>query len=251
VRALLCCLLALAPAGAAAQDLFELEVFEYDGVRPGGYEVAFHANLMSRGGAPPTSVAGNHRPAHLSIEVTRGLTERLEMAGFLQTAPFGSTGSTRFAGGHVRSKIRFGELPRVPLRVAASAEYAFNRSAFDDELQTFEVRTIVEYAKGRLALVANPSVELVTHGGDAGLEPVFDVSARAAWALATRLTLAADYFSAAATTRHLQPEPSAHHLLFGGIDLDLGSGWELGLSAGHCVTSAEPWVARSMIGRSF
>jgi len=62
----------LAPFQAAAQDLFELEVFEYDGAPPGKYEVALHANGMSRGGVTPDSVAASHRPAHISVELTRG-----------------------------------------------------------------------------------------------------------------------------------------------------------------------------------
>ncbi len=132
-----------------------------------------------------------------------------------------------------------------------SAEYAFNRAAFDHELQTFELRTILDYAQGRLSLVANPSLELVTRGSDEGLEPVFDVSARAAWQLVERLALTTDYFSAAATTRHLQPEPSAHHFIFGGIDLDVGSGWEFGMSAGHCVTGGEPWLMKAVVGYKF
>ncbi len=105
--------------------------------------------------------------------------------------------------------------------------------------------------QGRLSLVLNPSLELVTHGSEEGLEPVFDVSAQAGWQLVQRVGLTVDYFSAAATTRHLQPEPDAHHLLFGGLDLDIGSGGELSLSAGHCVTRHEPWVMRTVIGFAF
>jgi hypothetical protein len=136
--------------------------------------------------------------------------------------------------------------------VAVSAEYTFNRAVFDHELQTLEIRPILDYAQGRLSLVANPSLELVTRGsGGEGLAPVIDLSARAAWQLATRVGLTTDYFSAAATTRHLQPEPSAHHLVFAGIDLHIGSGWEISLGAGHCVTRNEPWVLKSVIGYGF
>jgi hypothetical protein len=100
--------------------------------------------------------------------------------------------------------------------------------------------------------VANPSLELVTRGiDDHGLEPVFDISARAAWQIGERVALGADYFSAGATTRHLQPEPGAHHLIFGGLDLGIGSGWELNIGAGHCVTSSEPWVMKSILGYRF
>jgi hypothetical protein len=118
-------------------------------------------------------------------------------------------------------------------------------------LQTLEFRTILDYERGRLSLVANPSLEFVTRGSDEGVEPVFDLSARAGWRLMERVLVAADYFSAAATTRHLQPEPSAHHLIFTGIDFDVASRWELGFSAGHCITSAEPWLIKSVIGYQF
>lgn len=92
-------------------------------------------------------------------------------------------------------------------------------------------------------------MEIVTRGGD-GLEPVFDLSAAASWQLQPRVALTTDYFSAAATTRHL-PEPDAHHLLFGGVDLDLGAGWELTLSAGHCLSRREPWLMKSIVAIGF
>jgi hypothetical protein len=242
---------ALAPASARAQDLFELEVFQYDTAPAGDYDVELHTNVVSRGGVLPDTVVGDHRPAHISLEVARGWTDRFETAVFIQTAPFGSNGSERFAGGHLRSKVRFGAVPEFPLRMAVSAEYTFNRAAFDHELQTLEIRPILDYSSGRLTLVANPSLEVVTRGSDEGLEPVFDLSARAAWQLRQRVGLTADYFSAAATTRHLQPEGAGHNLLFGGTEIDLGSGWEVSLGLGHCVTQHEPWLVKSVIGYAF
>ena len=249
---LACCLLGGSAVRSVAQDLFELEVFEYEASAPGEYEVEFHSNGMPRGSASGDSRAANHRPVHMSVEVTRGWTKRLETALFVQTAPFGSPGSARFAGGHLRAKYQFGELGAWPVRLAASAEYAFNRAVFDHELQTFEVRGIIDVERGRLLLVANPSLEVVTRGADASLEPVFDVSARAGWRLTRRLTSVTDYFSAAATTRHLLPQPNAHHLLFTGARVDLAPGWEFEASVGHCLTrGGEPWLMKSVIGYSF
>jgi hypothetical protein len=236
---------------ASAQDLFELEVFEYHGVAPGDYEVELHANAMSQGTSAPTSIAANHRPAHISVELTRGWSNRFETAVFVQTAPFGSPGSARFAGGHVRTKVRFGQIPALPLRVAMSAEYAFNRRVFNSELQTLEFRSILDVALGRLTVAVNPALELVLRGSDDGLEPVFDISARGQWQLTEGFALTSDYFSAAATTRHLLPEADAHHLLFGGVGVDMASAWEVGLSLGHCITSSEPWLIKSVVGFRF
>jgi hypothetical protein len=236
---------------ASAQDLFELEVFEYETVAPGDYEVELHTNGMSRGTISPPTLAENHRPVHLSVELRRGWTNRLETAIFVQSAPFGPSRSTAFAGGHLRGKVRLGQIPSTPLNVAVGAEYAFNRPAFDHELQTFEVRGIVSFEHGRFLILANPSLEIVTHGSKEGLDPVFDVSAKVGVRVATHVSVALDYFSAAATTRHLLPEPSAHHLMFGGVEFDLGSGWEFDISAGHCVTSSEPWLMKSIVGYRF
>lgn len=249
---LACCLLGSSAAHSMAQDLFELEVFQYESSAPGEYEVEFHSNGMPRGSVSGDSRAASHRPVHMSLEVTRGWTQKLETALFVQTAPFGSPGSARFAGGHLRAKYRFGELGAWPVRLAASAEYAFNRAVFDHELQTFEIRGIVDVERGRLLLVANPSLEVVTRGAEASLEPVFDISARAGWRLSRRLTSVTDYFSAAATTRHLLPQPNAHHLLFTGARVDLAPGWEFEASVGHCLTrGGEPWLMKSVIGYSF
>jgi hypothetical protein len=250
-RTLIVALALLAASEASAQDLFELEVFRYDSTPAGGYEIEFHTNAMSKGSIAPNMASANHRPVHMSIEVTRGWTEQLETALFVQTAPFGSNGSARFAGGHLRAKYRFGETPRIPLGVAVSAEYTFNRSAFDTELQTMEIRPILDYRQGRLWLVANPSLELVTQGGDEGLQPTFDLSAGAGWQLVPRLAVTADFFSSSATTRHLAPELDAHHLVYAGLNLDVRSRWELSIGLGHCFTSHEPWLVKSIVGYRF
>jgi hypothetical protein len=234
-----------------AQDLFELEVFRYESAPAGGYNLEFHTNAMSKGTIAAPSPASNHRPLHLSVELTRGWTDRFETAVFVQTAPVGSNGSARFAGGHVRGKYQIGETPRIPIGMAVSAEYAFNRLAFDGELQTMEIRSIVDYRQGRLWLVANPSFEMVTKSSEESLEPMFDLSAGAGWQLTTRLAVTTDYFSRAATTRHLIPEIDAHHLVFGGVHADVDARWQLSLGLGHCVTSSEPWLIKSVVGYRF
>jgi hypothetical protein len=241
----------LAPDAVRAQDLFELEVFDAETTPRGEFDAEFHVNGLSSGSVASSSVSGNHRPVHISVEVARGWTERVDTAVFVQTAPFGPDGSARFAGGHVRGRLRLAELTSIPLRFAISGEYAFNRAAFDPELQTLEIRPIVQFTQGRLTLIANPSIEVVTHSAEEGPDPVFDVSARGAWNLTRSVALTTDYFSAVATTRHLQPEPSAHHLLFGGVELAVGDGWEVGLSLGHCVTRSEPWVVKTQVGFRF
>jgi hypothetical protein len=247
-----CCAVCLATGTASAQDFFELEVFDAEPLAAGNYEIGVHMNGAPSGSSGAPAGGASHRPAHVSVEVTRGWTSRFETAVFLQTAPFGSKESLSFAGGHVRGTVRLGEIHAARLRLALGVEYAFNRAAIDEEIQTLEIRPIADYRRGRLSLVANPTLEVVTRGPEGtGLEPVFDISARAAWQLIERMALTTDYFSAAANARHLRPERGAHHLIFAGTELELASSWVLEMSAGHCVTRREPWLMRSVIGYTF
>lgn len=135
--------------------------------------------------------------------------------------------------------------------LGVSAEYGFNRASLDEELQTLEVRPIIDRRDGRLSLILNPGLELVMRGSDNGLDPSFDVSARAGWSLSPRLSISGEYFSKPAATRHLDVEKTAHHLLFSGIDVAVSDDWEVNLGAGHCVTSHEPWVFRSVLSFRF
>lgn len=250
-RFVLSTLLVLAAVPAGAQDVFELEVFGYDALSPGQSAVEFHGNGISHniGTAP---AAADHSPVHLSVELMHGWTRRVETALFIQSAPFGATGSARFAGGHVRAKVQLGQLHAAPLRFALSAEYNFNRPVFDRELQSLELRPILDWVNGRLAIIVNPSLELVTRSADGGgLDPVIDVLGRASWSVTPRVGVSGEYFSAAATTRHLTQDPQAHHLVFGGLDIDLGEGWDFDLGLGHCVTTGEPWLVKSVVGYRF
>jgi hypothetical protein len=122
---------------ASAQDLFELEVFEFETTAPGTYAVGLHANGVPRSDRRPETPAATHHPVHMSLEVMRGWTERLDTALFVQTAPFGPSQSRWFAGGHLRTRVRLVDGPALPFRVALSAEYGFNGPSFDDELQTW------------------------------------------------------------------------------------------------------------------
>jgi hypothetical protein len=236
---------------AAAQDLFELEVFPFETTPAGHFDAEFHTNALSRGGIRPTVASEDHRPLHVSAEIAHGWTDRFEMALFVETTPFGRDGSAKFAGGHVRGQLRALDAPRMPFRIALAAEYAFNRPAFDRDLQTLEIRSILDRRGGRLSLILNPSMEVVVSGTDSRFVPTFDLSARAGWDLTRQVAINGEYFSRPGTLKHLEPDAAAHHLLFSTLDVGLGSNWEVSVGLGHCTTSSEPWMIKSIVGYRF
>jgi hypothetical protein len=251
LKTLVVCAALLFPVAAGAQDLFELTVYPYETVAAGETAVELHSNFASKGVVPTRVGLAEHHPVHLSAEITHAWTKRFETGVFLQTAPFASRNSARFAGGHIRPQFRFRESRHLPFRVAVSGEYAFNRAAFDLDIQTVEIRTILDRKAGRLALILNPSLEMIIKGPEGELAPAFDLSARMGWALTPQVTVNGEYFSRPGTLRHLQPEATAHHLLFAGMGIELPDTWELKVGAGHCVSSGEPWLITSVVGFRF
>jgi hypothetical protein len=49
----------------------------------------------------------------------------------------------------------------------------------------------------------------------------------------------------------LQPEATAHHLLFSAIGVELPDAWEVKVGASHCISSGEPWLVTSIVGFRF
>lgn len=81
-------LLAALPAGPLlAQDPFEIQVYEYATVPKGRWNLETHFNYTSRGtGTPEGTVAPTEGQSHLTFELTRGVTDLFEMAGYLVLA---------------------------------------------------------------------------------------------------------------------------------------------------------------------
>src|SRR5262245_52298485 len=103
----------LAPAArAAAQDLFEIQVYPYQTVEPGRTMVELHNNYFPSGttDAPPGEFPIDHQ-AHTTLEVTHGFTKYFECAGYLVLALYVPGHGSEFAGARIRPRFRFPETP--------------------------------------------------------------------------------------------------------------------------------------------
>src|SRR5262245_8448560 len=74
-------------ASTYAQDPFEIQVYEYDTVPKGLWNLETHINYVGRGTkAFEGKVAPTENQFHLTFELTRGITDTFEMAGYLVLA---------------------------------------------------------------------------------------------------------------------------------------------------------------------
>jgi hypothetical protein len=240
-----------APDGrAAAQDLFEIQVYPYDTVEPGATMFEFHTNFTPSGSKGiEDGVYGNHHQLHETLEITHGWTKRFETGFYLETAPHVPGVGARFTGWHIRPRFRFPEAERFPFRVSLSFEYAFNRPGFDPNAQTLEIRPIFERQQGRLYVSINPDLSLAVKGPDAGSAPGFEPNGKLGWDFTGKIQAGVEYYSETGTVKHFDPLGDEHHIVFGAADLNVSPDWELNFGVGKGLTStSEQWILKAIVG---
>ncbi len=105
------------PATAAAQDPFEIQVYEYETVPKGRWDLETHFNYVFR---ETTGIEGTVAPTqhqtHLTFELTRGITANFEVAGYLVLAHRPAAG-TEVVGYRFRPRVSAPRTWHLPVDV--------------------------------------------------------------------------------------------------------------------------------------
>lgn len=228
----------LCAAPVAAQDPFEIQVYEYLTVPRGKWNLETHFNYTSRGTRQfEGTVAPTEKQLHLTYELTRGITDYFELAGYLVLAR--RAGETPdFAGWRVRPRVRLPERWKLPVLLSLSAEVAFPRDAYETADATLEIRPILERAFGPLALDLNPVIgrSIKGPGSDEGWD--FEPGARIGVTLSPVVDLSVEYYGAFGPVGDFLPAAEQVHQFFGGGDLQLRENVVLNFGLGLGATSA-------------
>ena len=240
-------------APAAAQDLFEIQVYPYETVDPHRTMAEVHMNFFPSGtkDAAPGEFPMNQQ-MHLTLEVTHGFAKYFECAGYLVTAAYVPNHGARFAGARLRPRFRLPEFKSFPFKVSLSFEYAFNRPGFDPNSQTLEIRPIFEREQGRLYLSINPDLGLAVKGPDAGAAPAFEPNFKVGWDFTHVVQAGIEYYAETGSVRHFDPWSDEHHIIFGAADLNVSPVWELNFGLGRGITgTSEQWIVKAIVGYRF
>ncbi len=118
---LLLCFVLLASASAAAQDRFEVQVYDAETAAPRDIGVELHVNYNAVGlpSRSPDGELPTDKVFHFALEPHVGITRWLELGGYLQAA-LTPTGRFDYAGFKLRAKVR------VPFRIAGVLGLALN-----------------------------------------------------------------------------------------------------------------------------
>jgi len=241
-----------APVTLLAQDIFEIQVYEYATVPKGKWNLETHFNFSASGvrtGEGP--VAPTQRQTRLTFELTRGFSDLFELAGYLAFARQPGDGP-EFAAWRIRPRVRAPERWHLPVLVSLSAEVAFPRDKFEAEKATLEIRPILERRFGRVQIDLNPVVGRSLKGPGATEGWDFEPGGRFAVSVDPRLDLSLEYYGNYGPLHDFLPRAEQVHLFFGGGDVQFNDNLVANFGVGIGATSAgEQTVLKARLGWLF
>jgi len=245
-------ILILATATARAQDAFEIQVYEYETVPKGMWNLETHVNYTGRGTRLfEGTVAPTQNQFHLTFELTRGLTDHFEMAGYLVLA-HRPGGGYEYAGWRLRPRVSLPESWHLPVDISISGEVGFPRNIYEENSVTLEIRPIIEKKLGRWQLDFNPVIARALRGPGTKDGWEFEPGARFAYEVHKRLDLSLEYYGATGPLGHPLPGEEQVHQFYPGGDLKLSENvvWNFGIGVG-ATPAGNRLVYKSRIGILF
>ncbi len=226
------------PLPASAQDPFEIQIYEYLTVPKGKWNLETHFNYTARGTkVSEGSTAPTHHQTHLTFELTRGITDLFEVAGYLVLADRPGA-SPEYAGWRFRPRIRAPERWRLPVKLSLSTEFGFPRDIYEENSITLELRPIIERQFGRLQIDLNPVLGRALDGP--GTKEGWDLepSGRVGVSVSRTLDLSVEYYSSLGPISNLAPAGEQVHQIFTGGDLAFDENMVLNFGLGLGLTDA-------------
>ncbi len=239
-------LLALAlPARAA--DPFEIQVYDATANDPGRFGLEVHTNFVGSGlKAAVAPEYPQHHQAHLTFEPSFGVTEWLELGGYLQFALRDGT-EADFAGFKLRAKLVTPHSFSEHWRLGLNFEFSRLPDTYDRARNGGELRPIVAWESDRFLFAANPIVGLAFDGAGLQFEP-----AAKAMVKFGHLGVGLEYYTSLGAITGFDPFREQEHALFQVVDIVGLEPLELNLGVGEGLTrGSNNLVFKVIFGWSF
>lgn len=231
---------------AAAQDAFEIQVYDAETAPPGDTGFELHVNHFvagTRAASPDGELASDH-VTHLTLEPHVGLLAWCEAGAYFQAA-LRPDGRLDFAGVKLRFKARLPRRLRGLVGLALNGELGSVPRAYEAARLGIELRPIVDVAYGRFYASLNPIVGFDLFGADAGhpaLEPAATVLVR----VIGEWQLGVEYYGAYGPLDRPLPREAQAHRLF--VVTDFAHRWfGVHLGGGYGFSGGERWIVKAIL----
>ena len=220
---------------ARAQDPFEIQVYEYETVPKGMWNLETHINYIGKGTRKfEGPVAPTNDQFHLTFELTRGVTENFEMAGYLVLAHRAGGDTLDYVAWRLRPRVSVPRSWHWPVDVSMSIEFGFPRKVYEENSVTLELRPIIEKKLGRFQIDVNPVVGRALRGPGTNEGWDFEPGVRFAYEMNKKLDLSLEYYGSTGAIGDFLPANEQVHQLFPGGDVKLSENivWNFGIGVG-------------------
>ena len=237
---------------ARAQDPFEIQVYEYETVPKGMWNLETHLNFIGKGTRKfEGPVAPTDNQFHLTFELTRGITDNVEMAGYLVLARRPDKGLD-FAGWRLRPRVSLPKSWGLPVDLSMSVEFGFPQKVYEENSVTLELRPIIEKKLGRIQLDFNPVLGRALRGPGSGEGWDFEPGARVGYEATKKLDLSLEYYGSTGPVGDFLPSNEQVHQIFPGGDVKISENvvWNFGIGVG-LTDAGNKLVYKSRIGILF
>jgi hypothetical protein len=231
--------LAYARPAAAQLDPFEFEVYPVKTVGRGMLEVESLNSVVingSRHGEKGTSkgTLPSQSMWRTAIEVTYGLTDRIEAAAYLNLAkPRG--GDLQYAGSKFRLRGSLFDPGELPVDLGWYVELAYARTPkFDDQKLELELRPILQRDVGDFSFIFSPKFEKILVGSEEKEGWEFGYVSGIYYRWLRAFTPGIEFYGAIGMMKHPDPTREQQHYIFPvvrgewrGLEYSVGPGFGL------------------------
>ncbi len=244
--------LTVTPERAWAVDPFEVQVYDGTANAPGAPGLELHMNRVFDGVKTSEAPAlPLHQQTHMTLEPSMGLTNFLELGGYLQTA-LRPDGTFDYAGAKVRTKFILPDSGVPHLRLGVNLELSLLPEKYDPSRVASEVRPIVAWENERWLFAVNPIVGIPIGTPDRAAGPTFEPAAMAKVKLFSALAVGAEYYAGLGPIGKLSPWNKEEHYVYEAIDITSLGAVEINFGVGEGLTNASnALVAKVILGYSF
>ncbi|MHB8534438.1 MAG: hypothetical protein ACYDBW_03220 [Sulfuricaulis sp.] len=242
--------LLLLDRSAYALNYFELETYPYRTASQGEVELENFTAYTRRGSQDAPVPDNNQGLVRNSMEMTYGVTDKTEVAGYLDYARARSAGDWNLEGSRVHVRTRFAEKGEWPVDLGLYAEAGFPHNDANDI--EFELRGIIEKDLGKWTLDVNPIFERVVKGADKSVGWELQYAASVIYRLNERWHPRLDFFGDFGQLRNFEGRSQQKHLISPAVDIILGRGLSASIGVAFGQTRAsEQQVVRARIEWEF
>ncbi|GAB2971730.1 hypothetical protein GCM10027049_01650 [Mucilaginibacter puniceus] len=235
-----------------AQSNYEIQVYASPTMKKGLTMFELHSNYTISGS---TTSSGPELPTnhaiHETIEITHGWTNWFE-TGFYIFNSIGNDGRTAYVGSHIRPRVAAPASWNWPIGVSISTEFGFQKSAFDANTASVEIRPIVDKTWNKFYVAVNPTIEKSFSGPDENRGFIFSPNVKGSYNVSNMVAIGLEYYGSTGPFFHYDSFQQQEHQLFAATDINFGPAWEFNSGIGYGFTSStDKAIVKLILGRRF